>query len=42
MQFVGKTEMEDLGVVGILGFEGFEWQWEHCEAEFIKEPDLNE
>ena len=32
--------MEDLGVVGILGFENFEWQKERFEAEFVKELDL--
>ena len=37
---VGETEMEDLGVVGILGFENFEWQKERFEAEFVKELDL--
>ena len=34
--------MDDLGVVGILGFENFEQQKESCEAEFVKEVDLNE
>ena len=40
--FVGETEMDDLGVVGILGPENFEQQKESCEAEFVKELDLNE
>ena len=40
--FVGETEMEDLGVVGILGPENFEWEKERCEAEFVKYLDLNE
>ena len=34
--------MDDLGVVGILGLENFERQKESCEAEFVKELDLNE
>ena len=42
MWFVGETEMDDLGVVGILGLENFERQKESCEAEFVKELDLNE
>ena len=42
LRFVGETEMEDLGVVGILGLENFEWQKERFEAEFVKELDLNE
>ena len=42
MWFVGETEMDDLGVVGILGPENFEWQKESYEAEFVKELDLNE
>ena len=41
-RFVGETEMEDLGVVGILGPENFEWEKERCEAEFVKYLDLNE
>ena len=39
---VGETEMDDLGVVGILGPERFEWQIESCRAVFVKELDLNE
>ena len=31
--------MEDLWVAGILGFG---WQKERREAEFVKEPNLNE
>ena len=42
MWFVGETEMDDLGVAGILGPERFEWQIESCGAEFAKELDLNE
>ena len=42
LQSAGETEMEDLGVVGILGLENFEWQKERFEAEFVKELDLNE
>ena len=42
MWFVGETEVDDLGVVGILGPENFEQQKESCEAEFVKELDLNE
>ena len=42
LQSVGETEMEDLGVVGILGLGNFEWQKEPFEAEFVKELDLNE
>ena len=42
LRLVGETEMEDLGVVGILGLDNFEWQKERCEAEFVKELDLNE
>ena len=37
---VGETEMEDLGVVEILGFENSEWQKERFESEFVKELDL--
>ena len=33
---------QDLGVVEILGLENFEGQKECCEAEFVKELDLNE
>ena len=33
--------MEDLGVVGILGPENFEWQKKRYKAEFAKELDLN-
>ena len=39
---VGEIEMEDLGVVGILRVENFEWQKKCFEAEFVKELDLNE
>ena len=42
MWFVGETEMDDLGVLGILGPERFEWQIESCRAVFVKELDLNE
>ena len=35
-RFAGETEMEDLGVVGVLGPENFEWEKERCEAEFVK------
>ena len=42
MWFVGETEVDDLGVVGILGPENFEQQKESCEAEFVKELGLNE
>ena len=42
MWFVGEIEMDDLGVVGILGLENFERQKESCEAEFVKELGLNE
>ena len=42
LRSVGETEMGDLGVVGILGLENFEWQKERFEAEFAKELDLNE
>ena len=41
MWFVGETEVDDLGVVGILGPENFEQQ-KSCEAEFVKEIGLNE
>ena len=41
LQSVGETEMGDLGVVGILGLENFEWQKDRFEAEFAKELDLN-
>ena len=41
MWFVGETEVDDLGVVGILGPEKFEQQ-KSCEAEFVKEIGLNE
>ena len=41
LRFVGETEMDDLGVVVILGFENFDWQKELWEAEFVKELDLN-
>ena len=34
--------MDDSGVVGILGLDNFERQKESCEAEFVKELDLNE
>ena len=40
--FLRENEMDDLGVAGILGRENFEWQKERCEAEFVKELDLNE
>ena len=39
MRFVRETEIEDLWVAGILGFG---WQKERREAEFVKEPNLNE
>ena len=42
LRFVRETEMEDLGVVGILGIENFEWQKDCYEAEFAKELDLND
>ena len=42
LRSVRETEMGDLGVVGILGLENFEWQKERFEAEFVKELDLNE
>ena len=42
LQFVGETEMDDLGVLGILAPGNFEWQKERCEAEFVKELDANE
>ena len=42
MWFVGETEMDDLGVVGILEPDNFERQKESCEAEFVKELGLNE
>ena len=42
MQFVGETDMEDLGVVEILGLENFERQKQRCIAKFLKETDLNE
>ena len=42
LQSVGQTEMEDSGVVRILGLENFEWQKERFEAELGKELDLNE
>ena len=42
LQFVGETEMDDLEIVGILGPENFESKKERCEAEFVKELDLNE
>ena len=41
LRFVGETEMDDLGVVGILGPENFEWQKKSCQVEFVKELDLN-
>ena len=41
LRFVGETEVEDLGVTRLLGIENFEWQKELCEAEFVKELDLN-
>ena len=41
LRFVGVTKMEDLGVVGILGLDNFERQIERCEAEVLKELDLN-
>ena len=41
LRFVGETEMDDLGVVVILGPENLERQKESCEAEFVKELDLN-
>ena len=31
--------MRDLGVVGILGLENFEWQKKRFEVEFAKELD---
>ena len=34
--FVAETEMEDLGVVGILEPENFEWKKECLEADFVK------
>ena len=34
--FVAETEMEDLGVVGILGPENVEWKKERLEADFAK------
>ena len=42
LRFVGVTKMEDLGVVGILGLDNFERQIERCEAEVLKELDLNQ
>ena len=33
--------MEDLGAGGILGLDNFERQKERCEAEVLKELDLN-
>ena len=39
LQSVRETDMGDLGVVGILGLENFEWQKERFEAEFAKELD---
>ena len=39
MRFLRETEMEDLWVAGILGFG---WQRERQEAEFVKEPNLND
>ena len=42
LQSFGETETGDLGVVGILELENFEWQKEHFEAKFTKELDLNE
>ena len=41
LRLVGETEMEDLRVVGILGFENSDRHKELCEAEFVKELDLN-
>ena len=40
--FVGGTEMDDLGVVGMLGLENFEQQTESCKVEFVKELDFYE
>ena len=34
--------MDDLGVAGTLGPENFEQEKESCEAEFVKELNLNE
>ena len=42
LRFVGETEMEDIGIVGLLGLENFEWQKERCEAELVKKLDLHE
>ena len=39
LRSVRGTEMGDLGVVGILGPENFEWQKEHFEVEFAKDLD---
>ena len=41
LRLVGETEMEDLRVVRILGFENSDRHKELCEAEFVKELDLN-
>ena len=37
-----RTEIDDLGVVGIVRPKNFEWQKECCEGEFAKELDLND
>ena len=40
--FAAETEMDDLGVAEILGPKNIERQKQSCEAEFVKELDLNE
>ena len=40
LQFVGETEMEDIGVVEILGTDNSEWQKELYKTQFCERARL--